>query len=619
MRKSSLDLYVPLLVIALIQGLIIAVAPSRSPQDAGFAGAAGAAPGAAYAPVDPGAAGTPNAGVAGGFGGSGSTAAGGAGGFTGTGVPAAGGGGAGTTAGGAAVAGGPGGSGGSGATGGATAPGGGAAGRGGGGGGPSGPAQTTIPTRGDTSHCKGGKQHAVVFHAPPCVPKWQGGNNGGATYQGVSNSTIKVLLFREAKNEQVSRILAAEGLRETAAESEAFMEAAERFLNKNYEFYGRKVDLVHFRAEACPETPPNIAACRAEAQRALKEKPFAVIWPVTVYPTVFDEFAKAGVISLGAWHADNSYFAGRRPYRYDVFMDGTRTAEFIAEYYCKKMARGNATHAGRIIHPSFPNAGAREAQPRRVGITIPDTPANMPVAKYLKSLIDRCGKSKAVVYGYDADIQRSTEQASAITARMIDDRITTVVMVSDPIAPIFRTNNMTRNNYYPEILLPGSGLLDYDKIGRLYDPAQMAHAFGPSHLQLYVDHSESDASKIWQNAGGNGDACGSCNLYASYYLQLGVMLQMAGPNLNPATVESGVLSLPPSGGWRRTGGDPNVVLSQYGRNDYTSVSDIKEVHWDAQARSRVDGRPGAYVPIAGGRRWEAGTLGRAFLIPQPPR
>ena len=601
MRKSSLDLYVPLLVIALIQGLLIAVAPSRSPQDTQFAGQ-GVAPGFAA----PGSVGGSGAGVTGGFDGTGATSGGTGGGFTGGGTTAgggfAGGGGQGTTGSGQPAAGG----GGSGSGNGQSP---------GGGGNP----PTTVPQQGDTSHCKRGKQHTVVFHAPPCVPKWEGGNNGGATYSGVTDSTIKVLLFREAKNEQVSRILAAEGLRETAAESEAFMEAAERFLNQHYEFYGRTVDLVQFGAEACPETPPDIAACRAEAQRALKEEPYAVIWPVPVYPTVFDEFAKAGVISLGAWHADNSYFAGRRPYRYDVFMDGTRTAEFVAEYYCKKMAGGNATHAGPIIHSDFPSAGARGAQPRRVGITVPDTPANMPVGHYLKSLIDKCDDNSAVVYGYDADIQRSTEQASAITARMIDDRITTVVMLSDPIAPVFRTNNMTRNRYFPEILLPGSGLLDYDKLGRLYDPQQMAHAFGPSHLQLYVDHTDSDASRIWRAGGGQGDACGSCNLYASYYIQLGAMLQMAGPNLNPGTVEAGMLSLPPSGGWERTGGDPHVVLTQYGRNDYTAVSDIKEVYWDAQARSRVDGRPGAYVPMAGSRRWQQGHVPRGFNIPTPPR
>lgn len=604
MRKSPLNLYAPLLVIALVQALIIAVAPSRSPQSVQFGAAPGAAPGAAAgAPGETGAfPGDQGGAAAGEFAGADTDGDGFAdtpastdgSGFSGGGSFASGGG---TSSGGTT-------------TGGATGTAGGQTQAGAGGG---------VPAQGDTSHCKGDRQHDIIFHAPPCVPKWEGGDNGGATYPGVTGDTIKVLLFRENKNEQVSQILNFEGLRESAAQSEAFMEAAEKFLNENYEFYGREVDLVHFRAEACPETPPDIAACRAEAQRALKEQPFAVIWPVPVYPTVFDEFAKAGVISMGAWHADNSYFAGRRPYRYDVFMDGTRTAEIIAEYYCKKMAGKNATHAGRVIHPDFPAGGARDAQPRKLGITIPDTPANMPVARYLESLVDKCDPQGAVVYGYDSNINTSTQQASAITARMIDDRITTVVMVSDPIAPVFRTNNQSRNNYYPEILLPGSGLLDYDKLGRLYDPQQMQHAFGPSHLQVWVDHSESDASKIWRAAGHQGDACGSCNLYAAYYVQLGAMLQMAGPNLNPATVEQGMLSMPPSGGWEQTGGNPHIVMSNYGEGDYTAVSDFKEVYWDAAARSRVDGKPGAYVPMQDGRRWTLGQLSRKFDIPVPAR
>ncbi|MGH3443562.1 MAG: hypothetical protein ACRDUY_16260, partial [Nitriliruptorales bacterium] len=492
-------------------------------------------------------------------------------------------------------------------------------------GGPADPQTGTTRTpggaSGDTSHCtEDGRQHDVIYNAPPCVPKWTAGtNNGGATYQGVTKDTIKVLLFRENKNEQVTFLLNKEGLRATREEDIAFMEAAERYLNDHYELYGRKVDLRIFDATECPETPPDIPACRAEAQRALKEEPFAVIWPVPLYPEVFDEFAKAGVISLGGWHFDNSYFAGRRPYRWDVFMDGTRSVDFIAEYYCKKLANETASHAGRIIHPSLPNGGARDLQPRRLGITVPDDPARVPTAERLKELVSRCDGTEPVIYAFDQDIERSLQQASPITQAMIEDRITTVTMLSDPIAPIFRTNNQTRNNYFPEILMPGLGLHDFDKLGRLYDQQQMAHAFGPSHLQVFPDHSETDASRIWRAADNEGDACQSCNLNGSYFIMMGTMLQMAGPNLNPATVEQGTLSMEPRGGWEQTGGNPNFVLSAFGPGDYTSLSDLKEVYWDAGANSRIDGRPGAYVAMSRGRRWAAGELPSTFDIPVPPR
>lgn len=40
---------------------------------------------------------------------------------------------------------------------------------------------------GDTSHCKGDRQHNVIYNAPTCVPKWpEGADNGGATYPGVT-------------------------------------------------------------------------------------------------------------------------------------------------------------------------------------------------------------------------------------------------------------------------------------------------------------------------------------------------------------------------------------------------------------------------------------------------
>src|SRR5207237_1208169 len=83
------------------------------------------------------------------------------------------------------------GGGGTGGTGGAAV--GGTGGAGGGGGAPA----------GDTSHCKDGRQFdtAVDWYAPPCVPKFSG-DNGGATYQGVSGDTITILQYRGKPNAQ---------------------------------------------------------------------------------------------------------------------------------------------------------------------------------------------------------------------------------------------------------------------------------------------------------------------------------------------------------------------------------------------------------------------------------
>ncbi len=459
----------------------------------------------------------------------------------------------------------------------------------------------------------------MVFHAPPCAPRWpDGADNGGATAPGVTADTVKVLLFRENKNEQVTLLLNKYKLRATKEEDAAFMDAAERYLNKYDEFYGRTIDLVLFDAANCPETPPDVPACRAEAQRAIKEHhPFAVIWPTPNYPSVFDEFAKAGVITLGGWHFDNAYFAGRRPYRWDVFMDGTRSAQGIGEYYCNKLAKKPATHAGRIIHPSFPNGGNRDLTPRKLGIVVQETPANQPTGELLKQIVARCDDSEPVLTTYVSDIERAQQQSAAITQALIDAQVTTVVCMCDPIAPIFQMQSQSSSNYYPEILLPGLGLLDYDLLGRLYDKRQMAHAFGPSHLQVPVDHSDSDASLMWRSAGESGDACDSCNLNASYFNLIGAMIQVAGPQLTPANVEAGMLNLEDRGGWEQTGHNPHYILASFGADDYTLVSDLKEVYWSESAVSKVDGNPGAYVATDDGRRYRLGEIPTDFTVPVP--
>jgi hypothetical protein len=73
---------------------------------------------------------------------------------------------------------------------------------------------------------------------------------------------------------------------------------------------------------------------------------------------------------------------------------------------------------------------------------------------------------------------------------------------------------------------------------------------------------------------------------------LALMLQQSGPNLNPATFEQGVLgNIPPYGGTNFT------PLYQWGQDDYTGVSDEREVYWDPTATTPIDGSQGAYIAV----------------------
>ena len=474
----------------------------------------------------------------------------------------------------------------------------------------------------DRSHCKGDRQFDILHSNPPCVPKWTGGKeNGGATFQGVTKDEIKIVFFGAQPNAAVDAILAQQGLARTEADEVALFAAATEFVNKNYELYGRKIKIVERDDAPCPQTPPNPPPCIEAARRIVaEEKPFMVLWDSGLYPTVFNEFARLGVITLGGWHFAQEYFTDFRPYRYDVLMDGTKSVRILAEYWCKNMAGKNATHSGVRIHNTI---GLRDQVRRRLGISVPDVDANLRTARLLADLVQKCdpGAQPPVIKPYQSNIETASQQADATAAAYIDADVTTVTCLCDPIAPAFATRAYTKNDYYPEHLLAGIGLLDFDKLGRLYEPSQWTHAFGISHLQVQPRHADSDASRMWRSAGRSGNPCESCNLPWSYVALAASFIQGAGPDLNPLTVERGAQSSPGVGGWKQTGGNPFVARVAFAKGDYTGIDDVKEVYWSETTASTIDGNPPSYFNLAGGRRFEEGSLPSGFeqRVPVKPQ
>ena len=596
MRRSTLRLYAPFIALAMIQAAFVVLSPStgENPQtnlatgaplpadsnatgsDAPLTGAEVTGADTAVVGADGTSAGPAGAGAAttGGRtgGGAGTSARPGAGGAAGTGGPAAG-----TTGGAAATA--------------AGAP------------------------AGDTSHCKGTQQSDVIFNTPPCAPKFTG-NNGGATYGGVTDKEILLVNFSCQPNEQVNAILATQGLAATEEETAAMTNAALKFFNSTYEFYGRKIVWKRVIGD-CPSAPDDPAKTRAAAAEVVKMKPFMVLSGVPVSGQ--DVFSQNGIISVGAPYQAAELYAGRRPYRWDIFPTGEEGAETIAEYYCKKLTGKPASNAGTLINARI---GDRSTM-RKLAIVTPDNGdgATLPAARRAQSLVKECtnGKENPAIFTYASDINRAEEQTRVTVAGLIENKATTVVCMCDPIAPTFLTKGMTQNSYFPEHIVPAGGLLDYDVLGRLYDNAQWTHAFGPSQLVNPVPFEQSDAARIWKAAGNQGVPCASCNLITGYLVFIAGGIQQSGPNLNPLTFERGYVGAKYTrGGWKQTGGDPGVYLIKFGPGDYNAISDFREVFWDAAAVSQIDGRPGAYVPIEGGRRYGYGELDGSFKVAAKP-
>ena len=261
-----------------------------------------------------------------------------------------------------------------------------------------------------------------------------------------------------------------------------------------------------------------------------------------------------------------------------------------------------------MIHPTI---GARGNVVRKLGIVTPEIEANVLAAKRVIAAVKACSGTDVPLYTYVSDIERATEQTQATVSGLIRDKVTTVACMCDPIAPAFLTSGMTSNSYFPEFLLTGTQFSDADLVGRLYDKQQMEHAFGVSTIPAQVPLDQSDSAKVWQDMGQSGHPCekNGCGIDWSYVNLLGTGLQMAGPRLDPSTFERGLLTLPPDGGWDKSGHRADVGLWKFGQNDYTWLSDTREVYWSPSKVSPVDGQQGAYVGVNGGRRWPPGLNG----------
>jgi hypothetical protein len=107
---------------------------------------------------------------------------------------------------------------------------------------------------------------------------------------------------------------------------------------------------------------------------------------------------------------------------------------------------------------------------------------------------------------------------------------------------------------------------------------------------------------VWRDSGNSGDACKGCNLNWTYFNTAASFIQAAGPLLNPVNLERAILTGQPRFG------TPTQPLVKFGPNDYTALSDIRTVYWNATATSKIDGGRGAYVGIDGGKRYQLGQV-----------
>jgi hypothetical protein len=479
---------------------------------------------------------------------------------------------------------------------------------------------------GDRSHCVGGRQFdpATYYWAPPCQGKFAGVNNG-ATSPGVkADGTIEIVDYRSKGNAAVDGILKAQNAYVTEQQQRDFDAAAQDFINKNFELWGRKVHIDVFLGQ-CDSVPPNYACLRNEVNQIVSSlHPYLIKWNTSLASPFFAQASADKVVNVGGWHFRDSFNQAWAPYHWDVQMSGTDLAKHVAELWCKELKGKKAIYAGE---PRNATEKDLRGNIRVLGVISTNDPENKKAVQGdLRDALSQCGASYAHEYYYAQDISTAEQQRKAGLAAMeASPTSTDVLCMCDLVAPAFLYETEEDDHYRPENLIGGTGYMDTDKAAQAYDhllPGDPScgcnhvfeNAFGISQIDSQEPFGKDDAARLWHAAGRPGDPpYKSAGVDTDYYQLIGTLLQQAGPTLSPQTMQLGAQTTPLRGG-------SGKVTRGFTKGNYSWNRDIRQVYWSPTRPSSFDGSAGSYVDKFPGQRFALGSYATGdFVLPPKPR
>ena len=451
-----------------------------------------------------------------------------------------------------------------------------------GGNGPAGSTAAGAVTRG--RDCAGGElQDRNSTYSPPCL-KFSG-DNGGATSKGVTRDTITIAM-REP--EMIDAGINNQGrISDTPADLKRSLLAYVDYFNRVYQTYGRKVQIVFFKAKT-----PLLAGAEGGYQEEANADALTVGQEIKAFadllaqaPSYGDALARQSVIGWGTYHLSKSWYQARAPYAWANLPDCNWIAEQSIDYAVKRLGSSPAKYAGDP---------AMRSKPRAIGLVVPDSPWYQECANQAEALYRAAGYKFARRVNYPLNFNQSSQTATNVVAQMKAAGVTTVMCMCDPLLPYFATPQANQQNYHPEWLVAGFGATDTDIVGQFYDQSQWSHAFGMGVVGELKSGYESESYRAYK-AIRNDEPAQLRDIMYYPVLWFFSCLQMAGPNLTPKTFEAGCFALPARQG--------EIGLWKFGPGDYTAVSDAREIYWDPQGTSAWNSRKGRYVATLGGQRY----------------
>ena len=455
--------------------------------------------------------------------------------------------------------------------------------------------------------------------SPPCVSHYSG-DNGGSTYQGVTQDEVRILFYLEGCGNQGGT---SEG--EDSVPCGQYFDLAEpppdddhvwmrmlrpyqRFFNERYQTYGR---FIHFFAYY-DNFPDTAESRRADAAANYEQiKPFAVYnqgsFGFTEYYT--EVMLRRGVLvftgALGRVDCCESDRVFRRDpgLRWGTAASTEQYARLFSSLVCKQV----------VGRPVSYGANNNIGEPRRLGLINNERSYHLPHGEFtrlIRAQVEACGGE----FLYEA---RSAPEAacdpSAATAEMSEMQsrgVTTIIWPigsntsgDDGCGHYFQSAGVSLR-YLPEVVVAGNGSSDDTLSGQL-------------------SHQEFSRNQIFMSAFPRADEPGKtpciytareaepdvpardlenfgCAMYPGIRL-IFTGIQVAGPKLDPASMDKGYHAIPD-----RPSTDPFVPACYFDPGDYTCIKDAQLVHWDPSGHAPGTTGGGCMRMVEQGKRYVAG-------------
>jgi hypothetical protein len=459
-----------------------------------------------------------------------------------------------------------------------------------------------------------GRVKIPAYLATVCVKPWNAGDdNGGATYQGVTKDSIKVVVYVAPDDVQRHPPGLAQPPRNRSTGQNGILQDAildaQAALDGRYELWGRKIDYEFVTYSGTDE-----AAQRADAVTIAAMKPFAVALTVGS-PVLSNELAKRKIVV--AWGpGTNTDNLAQQPLRF-TGQDPDLQAKNVATWIGREIAGHPAQWAG---DPSY----QKETRKFALLYTASDTTgSSIDLDAFNRALTqNKVPKPVAeVAYSVPADTSQATnaaeEQAPVIVSKLKDAGATSVILMgaSTIVGPV--TKAATAADYHPEWLMTGWAYQDLTLLAGGYDQDQWGHAFGMAWFAPYASDNagavtaENVVDWYW---GKDKATTSSGGMPLVYFLDQG--FQLAGPKLTPASFRDGEFAQPGTGGaydhhvttQGNKVGDLGLGYPEY---SFLGPKDFALVWYDPKApgKGNILGSSGTgnYVYLDGGKRYTLQT------------